>query len=51
MIDMFFQILGIERSALYLSDPVLFVTLSIVALFVIGEIFNIIRTAIGYFFE
>lgn len=51
MIDMFFQIIGLDRSALYLSNPVLFVVISLVALFVIGEIFNIIRTAIAYFFK
>lgn len=51
MIDMFFQIIGIDRSDLYLADPVLFVMISVIALFVIGEIFNIIRTALAYFFK
>lgn len=49
MIEMFNNLMG-DVTALHVDDNVLYVVIVLVVLFVIGEMFNIVRTVLAYFF-
>lgn len=49
MIEMFNNLMG-DITALHVDDNVLYVLIALVVLFVIGEMFNIIRTVLNFTF-
>lgn len=49
MIEMFNNLIG-DMTALHVDDNVLYVVIALVVLFVIGEMFNIIRTVLNFTF-
>ena len=50
MVEMFNNLLGIDLAAYHISNNVLYICLALVVLFVIGEMFNIVRTVLAYVF-
>lgn len=49
MIEMFNNLMG-DVNALHVDDNVLYVVIALVVLFVIGEMFNILRTVLNFAF-
>lgn len=51
MVDMLSQLLGVDFTTFHISNDMLYLTIFLFAFFITGEVFNIIRTVLAYFFE
>lgn len=51
MVDMLASLLGLSFDTFHISNDMLYFTVYLFAFFICGEVFNIIRTCLGYFFE